>query len=60
MIRGTPLGREANEWLARSEELLTPAVVLAEVALQCRRDGLQESQVGLLLGSIAEASRIVP
>lgn len=60
IIRGTSLGRQAVDRLERADRSITPAIVLAEVALRCRRDGLGEPRVRLELEGIAEATSIAP
>ncbi|MGI0132337.1 MAG: PIN domain-containing protein [Thermoplasmata archaeon] len=60
LIRGTRLGRQAGELINRAEQCFTPAIVLAEVAHRCLRDGLDESLAVQELRAMTESSTITP
>ncbi len=59
LIRGTRLGIEAQRRIESADTCFTPAIVLAEVAHRCLRDGLAEALVRRELGAMAEASAVV-
>jgi predicted nucleic acid-binding protein len=58
-IRGTPVGAEVRRLIERSDDCLTPAIVLAEVAHRCFQFGFDERRVQRELRDMAEASDIV-
>lgn len=60
LIRGTPVGSRARVLIDSADRAYTPAVVLAEVAHRCLRDGLPERVVRQELRSISEASMVIP
>ena len=60
MFRGSRRGREFRRLLGQADALWTPAIVLAEVAHWCLRDGLDESIVRRELRGMCESSNIVP
>lgn len=60
LLRGTRLGDAARREIDRAETCLTPAIVLAEVALRRLRDGGTEPEVARELRAICEASQLVP
>jgi predicted nucleic acid-binding protein len=60
IIRGTPLGAQARDLMDGADECLSPAIVLAEVADRCFRDGFTAGQVLQELRAISEASTVVP
>lgn len=60
LIRGTPLGTATREHIEAADDCFTPAIVLAEVAHRCRRDGFGEPQVERELTAMTEASALVP
>ncbi len=60
IIRGTSLGSVAKGQVEGSDACFTPAIVLAEVAHRCRRDGLPGSRIEGELKAMCEASAVVP
>ncbi|MCI4366544.1 MAG: PIN domain-containing protein [Thermoplasmata archaeon] len=60
VIRGTPLGMRSKELIEGAENSYTPAIVLAEVAHRCIRDGMEQGVVQQELRAMVEASMIVP
>lgn len=60
LIRGSHLGIKTQRLIEATEECFTPAVVLAEVAHRCLRDGFDEGDVRGELAAMAEASATVP
>ncbi|MCI4334480.1 MAG: PIN domain-containing protein [Thermoplasmata archaeon] len=60
LIRGTALGIDAKDRLEAADSCFTPAIVLAEVALQCFRDGLGDGQIQQEMAAITESSAVVP
>lgn len=60
LIRGTHLGIESKRLIDAADRCFTPAIVLAEVAHRCLRDGLGEPLVQQELRAIGESSRVVP
>lgn len=60
MIRGTPLGAEAQLAIRSAAACFTPSFVLAEVAYRCARDGFDDRQVAEELRAIGESATVVP
>ncbi len=60
IIRGTRTGRKSRDIIEASEACFTPAIVLAEVAHRCIRDGFDDSFVQEELQAMTEASLLVP
>jgi predicted nucleic acid-binding protein len=60
LIRGTRLGIEAKDLIEAAEVSFTPAVVVAEVAHRCLRDGFDEHRIRQELAGMTEASALVP
>ncbi|HEV2390211.1 MAG TPA: PIN domain-containing protein [Thermoplasmata archaeon] len=60
LIRETPVGERARDLIENTETCFTPAIVLAEVAHRCLKDGMREGLVSEELSAIGEASEIVP
>ena len=60
LIRGTSLGVRSKGLIEAAEQTFTPAIVLAEVAHRCLRDGMEERVVRHELRSMAESSMVVP
>ncbi|MCI4317861.1 MAG: PIN domain-containing protein [Thermoplasmata archaeon] len=60
LIRGTPLGIRTQELIEAADRAYTPAIVLAEVAHRCLRDGMGPRVVAQELRAIAESSMVVP
>ena len=60
LIRGTPLGIATRAHIEAADDCFTPAIVLAEVAHRCRRDGFGEQQIERELTAMTEASALVP
>jgi len=60
LIRGTSLGISTKAYIETADVCFTPAIVLAEVAHRCRRDGLQDGQIERELTAMTEASTLVP
>ncbi|MCI4351820.1 MAG: PIN domain-containing protein [Thermoplasmata archaeon] len=60
MIRGSRRGTESRRLLGQADACWTPAIVLAEVAHWCLREGLDERSVRRELRGMGESSNIVP
>jgi len=60
VIRGTPAGDTGRRAMQEADEVLTPGIVLAEVAGACHRTGLSDNHIARALSAIREASMIVP
>lgn len=59
IVRDTRRGRAARAAIESADRCLTPGVVLAEVAIICKRDGFADQLVSEELAAIGEASRVV-
>lgn len=59
-LAGSPQGDQVHELLARAEVVITPDLVLAEVARKLRRDGVASGTVGRKLQDMSTLSRIAP
>ncbi|MFI5417780.1 MAG: PIN domain-containing protein [Candidatus Lutacidiplasmatales archaeon] len=60
LIKGTPLGVKVKGLMEAAESCYTPAIVLAEVAHKCLREGFEEGQIRRELRGIVESSALVP
>lgn len=60
ILRGSPTGSRASDALREAEACLTPAVVLAEVASVCLRNGMPDEGLSRSLREIRGASEIIP
>jgi predicted nucleic acid-binding protein len=59
VIRGSPIGLRARQAMESADHCFTPAIVMAEIASKCFRDGLPDSRSLQHLRAIREASEIV-
>lgn len=59
LIRKSPLGERAKDLMEETETCFTPAIVLAEVAHRCLKDGMRSELVSKELSAMSEASEIV-
>ncbi len=60
VIRRSPTGYRARDAIEGAEECFTPAIVLAEIASICARNGLPDSIIARELKAVHEASEVVP
>ena len=60
LFSGRPAGLEARNRIAEADRVLTPDIVLAELARKFGRDGFPSSQIAANLRSVAVLSDIVP
>lgn len=60
ILRGGRAGRFARQQMSRADVCFTPAIVLAEFANACLRDGLSDQQTADELWGVREASEVVP
>ena len=60
ILRDTTRGRTARDMIRSADRNLTPAVVLAEIAHVCHRDGFSDGLIRAELQAIREASSVIP
>ena len=60
LIRGTRLGIHAKDLIEAAEACFTPAIVIAEVAHKCVREGLKQPQIQQEIRGMVESSALVP
>ncbi len=60
IFSGTEKGRVASKVMDDAEELYTPDIVLAEIARKYLREGVDKRIIEQRLGSIIEASHVMP
>ena len=60
LIGQTRLGVKSKDLMEAAEACFTPAIVLAEVAHKCLRDGFDEPQIQQELRAMVESSAVVP
>lgn len=60
LFSGRPAGLGARNRIAEADRVLTPDIVLAELARKFSRDGFPASQIAANLRSVAVLSDIVP